>query len=206
MILLGLTLAVAVACGSAAPEQTAVPEPTATQAADTAPAAEPTAAPVESATSQPTATPQMAAPPAEVEVNPGTVTWMIGSFGNERFDYTFNTAGHDYARQIHGFLISSDVEEEKRIIVPGIATDWEFSPDGLTWTLTIREGVKFHDGADVTAEDVSWTLQHCMGSQAKEYAAGGDCITVSQITDRIEQTGSDQVSMTTRFPSPSSLK
>ena len=103
MILLGLTLAVAVACGTAAPEPTAVPDPTATQVADAAPAAEPTAAPVESATSQPTATPQMAAPPAEVEVNPGTVTWMIGSFGNERFDYTFNTAGHDYARQVHGF-------------------------------------------------------------------------------------------------------
>ncbi|HZA24392.1 MAG TPA: ABC transporter substrate-binding protein, partial [Dehalococcoidia bacterium] len=170
LILLGIILILTVACGTAE-----APDPT------VAPAVEPTAAPVAGETSQPTSTPQAVAPTAEVEVNPGKVTWMIGSFGNERFDYTFNTAGHDYARQIHGFLISSDVGEERRVLVPGIATDWNFSPDGLTWTLTIREGVKFHDGMDVTAEDVSWSLQHCMGPQAKEYAMGGDCTTMSQI-------------------------
>ena len=189
LILLGIILILTVACGTAE-----APDPT------VAPAVEPTAAPVAGETSQPTSTPQAVAPTAEVEVNPGKVTWMIGSFGNERFDYTFNTAGHDYARQIHGFLISSDVGEERRVLVPGIATDWNFSPDGLTWTLTIREGVKFHDGMDVTAEDVSWSLQHCMGPQAKEYAMGGDCTTMSQITDRIEQTGPDQVSVTTQIP------
>jgi peptide/nickel transport system substrate-binding protein len=198
-MLLGLTLVLVLACGSAA-EPTAVSDPTATTAADAAPAAEPTAVPATGETSQPTATPQMAAPPAEVEVNPGTVIWMIGSFGNERFDYTFNTAGHDYARQIHGFLISSDVEEGRRVLAPGIAKDWEFSADGLTWTLTIREGVKFHDGSDLTAEDVSWSLAHCMGPQAMEYAMGGDCVAVSQIMNRVEQSGPDQVNVTTQIP------
>jgi peptide/nickel transport system substrate-binding protein len=189
LILLGIILIFTVACGAAE-----APDPT------VAPAVEPTAAPVAGETSQPTATPQAVAPTVEVEVNPGKVTWMIGSFGNERFDYAFNTAGHDYARQIHGFLISSDVAEGRRELIPGIATDWSFSPDGLTWTLTIRDGVKFHDGTDVTAEDVSWSLEHCMGPQAKEYAMGGDCVTMSQITDRIEQMGPDQVSVKTQIP------
>jgi ABC-type transport system substrate-binding protein len=190
MILLGLTLVLAVACGGAP----AAPDPT------TAPAVEPTAAPAVGETAQPTPTPQAASPPTEVEVHSGKVTWMIGSFGNERFDYTFNTAGHDYARQVHGFLISSDVKEGRRILIPGIASEWEFSADGLTWTLTIREGVKFHDGTDLTAEDVLWSLQHCMGLQAQEYALGGDCVTVSQIMDRIEQKGLSQVSVTTQIP------
>jgi peptide/nickel transport system substrate-binding protein len=195
MVLLALTVTLVIACGGAP----AAPDPMATSPAEAASDAAPTAT-VASDTAQPTPTPQVAVPPAEVEVNPGKVTWMIGSFGNERFDYTFNTAGHDYARQIHGFLISSDVEEGRRILVPGIATDWDFSPDGLTWTLTIREGGKFHDGTDVTAEDVSWSLQHCMGPQAKEYAMGGDCVTMSQIMDRIEQTGPNQISVTAQIP------
>jgi peptide/nickel transport system substrate-binding protein len=187
--LLGLTLVLAVACGSAAP-----PAPEAT----TAPAAEPTAAPVQSETAQPTAAPQMADPPADVEVNPGKVTWMIGNFGNERFDPTFSNEGNDYGRLLHAHLISSDVKEGRRVSVPGIATKWDISGDGLTWTLTIREGVKFHDGTDLTAEDVMWTLQHIFGPQAKEYAASPS--TPSRIMDQIEQTGPDQVSVTTKIP------
>ena len=195
--LLAIIVVLAVACGTAeAPDPTAMPEAT------SAPADEPTAAPGVGETSQPTATPQAMAPPAQAAVNPGEVTWMVGSFGNERFDYTFAAGtGHDYARQIHGFLISSDVEGGKRVFVPGIASEWSLSDDGLTTTFTIREGVKFHDGTEVTAEDVLWTLQHIFGPQAKEY---GTSITnlLTPVLDRFEQTGPDQVSATFKVPSP----
>ncbi|MEX2541702.1 MAG: ABC transporter substrate-binding protein [Trueperaceae bacterium] len=42
--------------------------------------------------------------------------------------------------------------------VPGLARDWEISDDQLTYTLYLREGVKFHDGSDMTAEDVKASL------------------------------------------------
>lgn len=42
-------------------------------------------------------------------------------------------------------------------VVPKLATDWEVSPDGKTVTLTLREGVKWHDGEDLTVEDVLFT-------------------------------------------------
>ncbi len=41
---------------------------------------------------------------------------------------------------------------------PGLAHDWEISDDGMTYTFHLREGVTFHDGAPMTAEDVKFTL------------------------------------------------
>lgn len=40
---------------------------------------------------------------------------------------------------------------------PSLATDWE-QVDDLTWRFTIREGVKFHNGATMTAEDVAFSI------------------------------------------------
>lgn len=41
-------------------------------------------------------------------------------------------------------------------IVPSLATKWETSADGLTYTFTVREGVKFHDGTDFNADAVKY--------------------------------------------------
>src|SRR5262249_18555775 len=38
-------------------------------------------------------------------------------------------------------------------VIPDLATRWTISEDGLTYTFYLREGVKFHDGAPLTAED-----------------------------------------------------
>jgi len=43
--------------------------------------------------------------------------------------------------------------------VPALATGWTVSDDGMTYTFDIRKGVKFHDGADLTPEDVAYSLQ-----------------------------------------------
>ncbi len=189
--LLGIIMVLVVACGTAAP---AAPDSTA------APAVEPTTAAGE--TSQPTSTPQVAAPPSEVKVNPGKVTLMANDLGTERFDGTYGSMGQDYARTFHGFRVSWDFKDGRMVTIPGIATKWEISSDGLTTTFTIRKGVKFHDGTQVTAEDVLWTLQHYMGPQARDYAKGTIAINYSTIMDRIEQTGPDRVSVTTKVPSP----
>jgi len=44
-------------------------------------------------------------------------------------------------------------------LAPVLATGWETSADGLTWTFKLREGVKFHDGADLTAEAVKGSIE-----------------------------------------------
>lgn len=45
--------------------------------------------------------------------------------------------------------------------VPGLATSWE-SPDPKTLVLTLREGVKFHDGTDFNAEAVKFNLERAL--------------------------------------------
>ena len=50
-------------------------------------------------------------------------------------------------------------------VIPAVARDYEISPDGTTFTLTLREGVKFHNGNTVTIEDVLYSLERCAGSE-----------------------------------------
>lgn len=47
-------------------------------------------------------------------------------------------------------------------VMPRLATSWEASADALTWTFTLRDNAKFHDGKPVTADDVLWTYNKIM--------------------------------------------
>ena len=181
-----LLLLFALACGTSAPA-TAEPE---TTAPDTS-AAAPTAA---AAPAQPTAIPEPTAA-AEVKVNPGKVTWMTGDLGAERFDVVFDSSSgfNNSGRFLHGALIATNEDTQ---LLPGIASDWSLSNDGLTWSFTIRKGVKFHDGTDLTAADVLWTWRHCFSPEALDWAINNSCQTIARLIDKTEQTG-DKVSMTT---------
>ena len=46
-------------------------------------------------------------------------------------------------------------------LVPALASAYEESEDGKVYTFTLREGVKFHDGSTVTAEDVKFSIDKC---------------------------------------------
>ncbi|HSE03086.1 MAG TPA: ABC transporter substrate-binding protein [Methylomirabilota bacterium] len=68
------------------------------------------------------------------------------------------------ARQIFDTLVqyrdgSSDIE-------PGLAAQWSVSRDGLTWTLRLREGVRFHDGTTLTAQHVVESLDRVVQPNA----------------------------------------
>ena len=47
--------------------------------------------------------------------------------------------------------------KDGQTIIPDLAWKWDISPDGKKYTFHLRKGVKFHDGADFTAEDVKAT-------------------------------------------------
>lgn len=55
---------------------------------------------------------------------------------------------------------------------PQLATSWETSADGLTWTVHLRNNVKFHDGVEMTADDVVWTYYLNTDPEAASVAYG----------------------------------
>lgn len=59
-------------------------------------------------------------------------------------------------------LVTNDTNME---LQPALATGWEFSDDGMALTFTLREGVKFHDGSDFTAEDVIASFERILDEE-----------------------------------------
>ena len=53
--------------------------------------------------------------------------------------------------------------DENGNLVNAVASDYTVSEDGLVYTFTLREGVKFHNGNAVTAEDVKYSLERVSG-------------------------------------------
>ena len=48
-------------------------------------------------------------------------------------------------------------------LINAVASDYSISEDGLTYTFTLREGVKFHNGNNVTTEDIKYSLERASG-------------------------------------------
>ena len=53
-------------------------------------------------------------------------------------------------------------EKEGKDIIPGLATSWKSSEDGLTWVFRLRQGVKFQDGTVFNANAVEFNFQRWM--------------------------------------------
>jgi peptide/nickel transport system substrate-binding protein len=64
-------------------------------------------------------------------------------------------------------ILESDVNG---IIKPGLALKYEVSDDLKTVTLTLRQGVKFHDGSDLNASVLKWNLDQLIAAKIGDYA------------------------------------
>ena len=86
-------------------------------------------------------------------VRGGTVTVAI-SADPPGWDPTLSTS-QEIARVTYGNVYEGLVRFDRDgAIVPALATAWQVSSDGLAWTFTLREGVRFHDGSPLTVDDV----------------------------------------------------
>jgi peptide/nickel transport system substrate-binding protein len=68
--------------------------------------------------------------------------------------------------------------------VPTLATGYELSPDGLTWTFKLRSGVKMHDGSDFTANDIKTAVDRIVkGAEFTHYANFKKYVTGATVVD-----------------------
>ena len=51
---------------------------------------------------------------------------------------------------------------------PAVASEYTISEDSKVYTFTLRDGIKFHDGSDVTVEDIKYSLERNMGVDGSE--------------------------------------
>jgi peptide/nickel transport system substrate-binding protein len=86
-------------------------------------------------------------------------TLVFGAAGDPAmFDPAFASDGETFrvVRQIHEGLLTNELGGSEP--VPQLAEDYEVSEDGLEYTFSLREGVKFHDGTDFNAEAVCFNF------------------------------------------------
>ena len=110
---------------------------------------------------KPTPTPtkgaQPSQPPADINET-GTLKLMWHQRGG--IDTLFESPIQDcqslYPYMVFDPLLSLSGKEGN--LVPKLAKEWDVSADGTTYTFTLREGVKWHNGDPFTAEDVAFTF------------------------------------------------
>jgi len=106
----------------------------------------------------------LAVAPAESKPE-GTLTVAVATFGNERWLPNLYVGAEDVVlKPLWENLLSRDA---KGSLIPMLAERWEVLDGGRTWRFHLRKGVRFHNGAELTADDVKFTFT----SMAREGSA-----------------------------------
>ena len=74
---------------------------------------------------------------------------------------------------------------------PDLATSWDTSPDGKTWTFTVREGMTWHDGVPLTAADIAFTYNLILDTKHWayiQYLTGVTSVTAPDATTLVIET------------------
>lgn len=163
--ILGIVIALLLAgCARAAPSPAPVPAPIPTPVPTPVPTLKPAPAPTPSG-------------------HYGELRLAVATIGTERMDQKLVSAT-TVGMQIDPFMDSlfwlgrpgGDLE-------PGIVEKWELAADGLSYTFHIRQGVKFHNGEDLKADDVKFTIDHLKGPGAYSLDLGNMVERVDLVDD-----------------------
>lgn len=98
--------------------------------------------------------------------NGGTLVFGRGG-DSTSLDPSRTTEGETFKVTKNIFETVVDFEEGGTEIVPGLATDWDVSDDGLTYTFNLEEGITFHDGTDFNADAVVKNFERWAGGDAE---------------------------------------
>jgi peptide/nickel transport system substrate-binding protein len=90
------------------------------------------------------------------------------------------------SHEIGGLIYSNLVRTDKNLRLEGeLAEGWDISKDEVTITFRLRKGVKWHDGAEVTADDVDFTYRYMIDPKTPTaYAESFRQIRRAEVVDR----------------------
>jgi peptide/nickel transport system substrate-binding protein len=99
-----------------------------------------------------------------------------------------NNAAHPRSREVIGVMQADlvHINRATQLTEPALAKSWKISPDGLTYTLVLRKGLKFSDGQPMDADDVLFSFrvyldENAHAPQRDLLIVGGKPITVRKI-------------------------
>ncbi|MHA7878170.1 MAG: ABC transporter substrate-binding protein [Saccharospirillum sp.] len=120
----------------------------------------------------------------------------VGMIGESPYDAAIH-AQQDTARALSALLFSGlMVANEQMQMVPDIArAEPEISDDGRLWRFELKPGVRFHDGTELTAEDVVFTYRRLM-----DEAVSGSIAGRFNLLERVEALNEHQVLFTLSEP------
>ncbi|TAK34155.1 MAG: ABC transporter substrate-binding protein [Chloroflexota bacterium] len=139
------------------------------------------------------------ASPSGAEQPTGELKIATGNLGKEMLDPTLDAGSSDKAMRtlMFDFLVGSTVDGQLSKDY-GLARDWKVQQSGNSsvYTFDLRQGVKFHDGTEVAAEDVKFSLEYFTRKESSTvYAAP-----LRDAIDRIEVPSQYQMVVYTKMP------
>jgi peptide/nickel transport system substrate-binding protein len=93
--------------------------------------------------------------------------------------YAFLTESYTVFDLIYTPLVTESTDGS---YVGGLAKDWSASEDGLTWTFNLKDGVKWHNGEDLTADQMAWSINAIMSDPDGWAALSGYIGGFSEVT------------------------
>jgi peptide/nickel transport system substrate-binding protein len=107
--------------------------------------------------------------------------------------YAFLTESYTVFDLVYTPLITEDPEGN---YIGGLASEWSVSEDGLTWTVNLKDGIKWHNGEDLTAGQVAWAISAVMADPDGWAALSGYIGGFSEVSAPDDKT----VTIVTEYP------
>jgi len=99
-----------------------------------------------------------------------------------------------YIQRNHGYMIYDVLfaTDDNLTIKPQMADKGDVSPDKLTWTFTLRDGLEWHDGTPVTSEDCipsikRWGTRDAMGQKLMDFVAEFKAVDAKTFTMKLKE-------------------
>jgi peptide/nickel transport system substrate-binding protein len=138
----------------------------------------------------------------ELAADPGTLRLALGAIGTEALDPLRGPNNNGvYLRLMFDPLVGVNRAGTAISKATGVAQDWSVSKDGRTYTFTIRKGIKFQNGTDLTSEDVVFSLKR-LGTTSDLTTTGR---TIANQVASIRTLGKYRVQMRLKVPTATLL-